>query len=311
MSEIEWRDVLGYEGLYQVSSDGQIYGVVRAQTKKPQLHYTGFLGTNLTKNGETTYHLIHRLVVEAFYGISLGKWQVRFKDEDKQNLRLDNLLLKPSKIKVKRVRKSFEERFWSNVAVAGEDDCWLWTGGLNGGGYGSMGNDGRSITAHRASWQIHYGEIPNVQPRLVVMHKCDNPQCVNPHHLELGTYSDNIQDSIRKGRFKAGIGRVEPVVTEQHRASSWKIVDEPNNDLEHLIELKRQEYHADHGSEPILEESEEPVSHRYLRPCDYVVQAYENPELEALWEAFFRHGAESRIYQQALEWFEEQEQHGT
>jgi hypothetical protein len=179
--EVEWRDVPGYEGLYQVSSDGRIYGIVRQQTKKPQLHHTGFMVINLTKNSEVAGFQIHRLVVEAFYGISLGKWQVRFKDGNKQNLCLDNLLIKPSKIKVERVRKSFEERFWSNVVVGGEDDCWLWTGGLNGAGYGSLGSGkGRPIMAHRASWSIHYGEIPDVRPRLVVMHESKSSRTGHP-----------------------------------------------------------------------------------------------------------------------------------
>jgi hypothetical protein len=69
--------------------------------------------------------------------------------------------------------------------------CWLWTGSLNGRGYANN-------AAHRQSYASHHGPIPK---GIVVRHKCDQPSCVNPGHLELGTYSDNANDMIRRGRY--------------------------------------------------------------------------------------------------------------
>lgn len=65
------------------------------------------------------------------------------------------------------------------------------------GKIGSGGHSGRTLSAHRAAWEIVHGEIPG---KLQVLHRCDNKKCVNPQHLFLGTQSDNILDCIRKGR---------------------------------------------------------------------------------------------------------------
>jgi hypothetical protein len=91
-----------------------------------------------------------------------------------------------------------EKRFWRFVNKT--DNCWIWTGKGTKKGYGQIasgGKDGVSILAHRLSYEIHKGPIPD---GLVVMHSCDNPSCVNPDHLSAGTQSENIKDSIRKGR---------------------------------------------------------------------------------------------------------------
>jgi hypothetical protein len=85
--------------------------------------------------------------------------------------------------------------------------CWNWQGNLTSGGYGSVGrvkvSGGRNIRAHQLSWIIYNGEIPR---GLWVCHKCDNPSCVNPEHLFLGTPKDNAQDKITKGRANHPIG---------------------------------------------------------------------------------------------------------
>lgn len=92
-------------------------------------------------------------------------------------------------------------RFWSKVRKT--DGCWLWTGTTIRGGYGMIRFPVRdSITAHRASWLIHRGEIPD---GLFVLHKCDNPPCVNPEHLFLGTHQDNMRDMVAKGRHFAHV----------------------------------------------------------------------------------------------------------
>lgn len=75
--------------------------------------------------------------------------------------------------------------------------CWLWTGSRNSGGYGVMKRLGKQVSAHRISWQLARGTIP---PDLHVLHRCDNPACVRPEHLFLGTNQDNIADRIAKQR---------------------------------------------------------------------------------------------------------------
>ena len=75
--------------------------------------------------------------------------------------------------------------------------CWYWKGGAYPNGYGRVGYNGREICAHRLSWIIHCGEIPD---GLWVLHRCDVPLCVNPNHLFLGTHLDNESDKVSKGR---------------------------------------------------------------------------------------------------------------
>ena len=96
-----------------------------------------------------------------------------------------------------KLSASVEKRFWSRVKKM--DQCWLWTGSLLGG-YGRMNVAGATLIVSRVSWQINYGPIPK---GMVVMHICDNPGCVRPDHLKLGTQRDNILDMDKKGRRKA------------------------------------------------------------------------------------------------------------
>lgn len=94
-----------------------------------------------------------------------------------------------------------EEAFWRHVEKT--DTCWIWTGGKAYGGYGQMGHkeNGKTIQtiAHRFSYELHKGPIPD---GMVILHTCDNPPCVNPDHLSVGTQKDNIHDAIAKGRAR-------------------------------------------------------------------------------------------------------------
>lgn len=107
-----------------------------------------------------------------------------------------------------------EMRFWKFVDKRGEDECWSWKGQiLNGYGRISIGaRDLFSDGAHRVSWMIHNSQT--IPTGMVVMHSCDNPGCVNPKHLSIGTYKDNHDDMVAKGRKK----QVIPVGEENGKA---------------------------------------------------------------------------------------------
>lgn len=93
------------------------------------------------------------------------------------------------------------DRFWRKVDRRGPDECWSWMAGKDGKGYGSFFVGTANYIAPRVSWAIHHGEIPN---GLGVLHTCDNPPCVNPNHLFLGTQKDNNEDRENKGRGSFG-----------------------------------------------------------------------------------------------------------
>jgi len=100
-------------------------------------------------------------------------------------------------------------RFWSKVNKT--NSCWEWTASKDNG-YGRFWLDGHNLLSHRFSYSLTNGPISRNQ---VVCHKCDNPSCVNPDHLFLGTRDDNMTDMVRKGRSAKGILNGNRKLTEQ------------------------------------------------------------------------------------------------
>lgn len=95
-------------------------------------------------------------------------------------------------------------RFWKKVNKDGplqlhmESSCWMWTKAKDRNGYGRFWSGTQTIRAHRAAWTLANGPIS--PDNICVCHRCDNPGCVNPEHLFLGSNADNTQDMITKGR---------------------------------------------------------------------------------------------------------------
>lgn len=99
------------------------------------------------------------------------------------------------------------DRFWSKVerGPEGSEECWMWVGAtVHPMPYGRIQSAGRYLLAHRVSYEINVGPIPK---GLCVLHRCDNPRCVRPDHLFLGTRSDNAADRHAKGRSRGGSNR--------------------------------------------------------------------------------------------------------
>lgn len=141
-------------------------------------------------------------------------WQRNNKEKRKEicaryNLKKGIGILQPCEECGKRCKKTPEGHlcstkcnFLSKVEV--KDECWIWKGALDEYGYGKYKVEGKTKKAHRVAYEIFLEKIP---PGKIVCHMCDNPQCVNPHHLWTGTQKDNMQDRSKKGRAPSHTGR--------------------------------------------------------------------------------------------------------
>lgn len=123
------------------------------------------------------------------------------------------------------------ERFFAQVSPEPTSGCWLWTGTANADGYGAIKLRRKALKAHRVSWLLHFGDPKERQ----VLHRCDNPSCVNPDHLWLGTHLENMRDKVRKGRSSSMHGASNPrarLTAEQvlelralYATGQWRQVD--------------------------------------------------------------------------------------
>jgi len=112
---------------------------------------------------------------------------------------LENKENHPQDTKLPPGSQNLSKRFWNLVAKAGPTDCWPWTATKTGNGYGNFKAPWGHAPAHRIAYWLGTGEYPE---KLLVRHKCDNPICCNPDHLELGTRADNYRDWWERGRHR-------------------------------------------------------------------------------------------------------------
>ena len=108
------------------------------------------------------------------------------------------------------------KRFWSKVDRRGPDECWPWTASRchSGKGYGKLHIGDKSVSAHRLSYELAHGPIPE---GLCVLHSCDNKACCNPAHLSVGTHAENMRQTAERGIAvgQAGTTNAQAKLTEQ------------------------------------------------------------------------------------------------
>ena len=124
-------------------------------------------------------------------------------------------------------------RFWSKVNIPNLNACWEWQAGKFPKGYGAFYFNGKCQRANRVSWILTKGEIPK---GLKVLHSCDNPPCVNPLHLSLGTTADNMKDRDQRGRHK---NMKKTHCPKGHPYSGDNLYIQPSNRSRRCIECRK------------------------------------------------------------------------
>lgn len=130
-----------------------------------------------------------------------------------------------------QAQKTLKERFWEKVDKGDPGECWEWQATTDTKGYGRISEDGQHVGAHRVSYRIHH-EAPG---ELFVCHHCDNPSCVNPEHLFLGTNADNMRDAYEKGRVTLPEGHPPPRMEGEENPAT-KLSDEEVREIRRLAE---------------------------------------------------------------------------
>jgi hypothetical protein len=110
------------------------------------------------------------------------------------------------------------QRFQSQISTDNSRGCWEWTGKAFRNGYGCFYVAGKYCLAHRVAYALTFGEV---DPSVVVCHRCDNPPCVNPDHLFAGSARDNVQDKCSKGRQFRAIGSK----CGNAKLAEWQVMD--------------------------------------------------------------------------------------